>query len=422
MKIAGTSKLLLTCAVGALAAALIWPETVDSWFPGWGSRAQSIRSHLPFVASSTPPKTSPEGAAAHAASGGRGQQAGPSRPTANVRVETALRGPMEVRIEAVGTVQPISSVAIRSRIDAQIDSILVGDGAAVNAGDILVKLDSRQVEAQIKQAQATLARDQTVLEQADRDVKRYAELVSKQTGTQVNLDNAKTAVAAARAAIMGDEAQVENLKVQLSWYTIKAPITGRVSTFNQKAGNIIRSGDSTATGTLTTIVQTTPIYVAFSVPQRLLPDLRTAISSTDSNVVVTPQGTSASAKGKIAVIDNAIDAATGTLTVRAVFENPKEILWSGQLCAVRVGLRTEADTVSIPREAVQVGQSGNYVYVVENGTARVRPIELGRSQEGRDVVTSGLKGGETIVVDGALTLMNGSKVETRSAEAKKGAS
>ena len=120
------------------------------------------------------------------------------------------------------------------------------DGAAVKAGDVLVKLDSRQVEAQIRQAQATLAKDRATLEQAERDVVRFNELVARQTGTQVSLDNAKTAASAARAAIMGDEAQIENLNVQLSWYTIKAPITGRVGTFSQKAGNIIRSGDATA--------------------------------------------------------------------------------------------------------------------------------------------------------------------------------
>jgi multidrug efflux system membrane fusion protein len=426
MKIATSTKLLLTCAVGAFAAALIWPTTVDGWFPGWGNQALAIRSHLPSPVAALLPAQMPASAPVRAAAEGtvpaRGAQGAQNRPAANVRVDTVLRGPMEVRAEAVGSVQPIASVAIRSRIDAQIDSILVADGAAVKAGDILVKLDSRQVEAQIKQAEATLARDQTLLEQAERDVRRYSELISRQSGTQVNLDNSKTVAAGVRAAIMGDEAQIENLKVQLSWYTIKAPITGRVSTFTQKAGNIIRSGDSTATGTLTTIVQTTPIYVAFSVPQRLLPDLRAASLRNDSEVLVTPQGTTASAKGKIAVIDNTIDAATGTLTVRAVFDNPNEVLWSGQLCSVRVSLRTEPDTVSIPRSAVQVGQSGSYVYVIENGVARVQPVQLGRSQEGRDIVTSGLKGGESVVVDGALTLMNGSKVEIRTAEAKKGAS
>ncbi len=349
-----------------------------------------------------------------------GNNAAQNRPPVNVRIAKAERGALPLMTEAVGTVQPIASVALRSRIDAQIDSILVADGAAVKAGDVLVKLDSRQIEAQIKQAEATLAKDRTTLEQAERDVVRFSELVARQTGTQVALDNAKTAAAAARAAIMGDQAQIENLNVQLSWYTIKAPITGRVGTFSQKAGNIIRSGDATATGTLTTIMQTTPIYVSFSVPQRLLSDLRDAATRNDSEIIATPQGSAKSVKGKLAVIDNQIDPATGTITVRGSFENPDEVLWAGQLCSVRIQLRVDPNVVSVPREAVQSGQNGNYVYIVEEGTARVRPIELGRFQDNRQVILKGLNGDETVVVDGALALTNGARVETRGAETKKG--
>ena len=426
MKIAKPTKALVTVALGLVVAALIWPSTVDRWFPGWNPKAQAVRSHLPAsIAGLLPDQPKPSASAqtasggAQNAAGGRGSAGGANRPPASVRVATAQRGPQAVRAEAVGTVQPIASVAIRSRVDAQIESIQVSDGAAVKAGDVLVKLDSRQIEAQIKQAEAALARNQALLEQAERDVRRFAELVSKQTGTQVNLDNARTSVASSKAAILGDEAQIENLKVQLGWYTIRAPIPGRVGTFSQKAGNIIRSGDGTATGTLTTIVQTTPIYVAFSLPQRYLSDLRNAMSAQDSEVLATPQGATSPMKGRIAVIDNAIDSATGTLTVRAVFDNPDEILWSGQLCSVRVVLRTEPDAISVPREAILIGQSGNYVYVVENGVARVRPVTIGRSQDGRDIIQTGLKGGESVVIDGSLNLQNGSRVEVRSVEARK---
>ncbi|MDB5642310.1 MAG: family efflux transporter, subunit [Hyphomicrobiales bacterium] len=402
MKTAKTAKVLLAIGAAVGAGALLWPRTADFRAHIFEARAQSTEA----------PKS--EGAPQGRAGGGQ------NRPAVNVRTSTAERGPMPFVTEAVGTVQPIASVAIRSRIDAQIDNVLVPDGAPVKAGDVLVRLDSRQIEAQIKQAEAQLAKDRTVLEQAERDVGRYSELVAKQTGTQVNLDNARTSAASARAAILGDQAQVENLNVQLSWYTIKAPISGRVSAFSLKAGNIVRSGDSTATGTLTTIVQTTPIYVAFSVPQRLLTDVREAVLRPDAEVVVTPQGSSRSVKGRVAVIDNAIDPATGTVMVRATFENADELLWAGQLCQVRVTLRVDPEVVSLPREAVQTGQNGNYVYVIEDSVAKVRPVELGRSQDGRDIVTSGLKGGEVVVTDGALALTNGAKVDTRSAEAKKG--
>lgn len=386
------------------------PRLLIAGAAGLGAIALMASSFLSPHVSVTPAQAQQNG----------GNNAAQNRPPVNVRIAKAERGALPLVTEAVGTVQPIASVALRSRIDAQIDAILVPDGAAVKAGDVLVKLDSRQIEAQIKQAEATLAKDRTTLEQAERDVARFSELVSRQTGTQVALDNAKTAAAAARAAIMGDQAQLENLNVQLSWYTIKAPITGRVGTFSQKAGNIIRSGDATATGTLTTIVQTTPIYVTFSVPQRLLSDLRDAAGRTDSEIIATPQGSTKSVKGKLAVIDNQIDPATGTITVRGSFDNQDEVLWAGQLCSIRIQLRVDPNVVSVPREAVQSGQNGNYVYIVEEGLARIRPIELGRFQDNRQVILKGLNGDETVVVDGALALTNGARVETRGAEPKKG--
>jgi RND family efflux transporter MFP subunit len=156
------------------------------------------------------------------------------------------------------------------------------------------------------------------------------------------------------------------------------------------------------------------------VPQRLLGDLRDALSREDSEVSVTPQGANKSVKGRLAVIENTIDAATGTIIVRAAFNNPDEILWAGQLCSVRMTMRVDQDVVSVPREAVQAGQSGSFVYVIEDGVARVRPVQLARFQEGREIVTSGLKGGENVVVDGALALTNGARVEIRNAEVKKG--
>ena len=398
MKTAKPAKVLLAVAAILGAGALLWPKTTEF-------RAHLLEAYAQSSDAAKPDAAKPDAAKSETpAAQGRG--GGQGRPAVNVRTAPVQRGPLPFITEAVGTVQPIAAVAIRSRIDAQIESVMVSDGAPVKAGDTLVKLDSRQVEAQIKQA--------------ERDVARYSELLSKQTGTQVNLDNARTSAAAARAAILGDQAQIENLNVQLSWYTIKAPISGRVSTFSQKAGNIVRSGDSTATGTLTTIVQTTPIYVSFSVPQRLLSDLREAMNRPDAEVTVTPQGGTRSVKGRIAVLDNTIDPATGTIMVRAVFDNADEALWSGQLCQIRITLRVDPDVVSLPREAVQTGQNGNYVYVVEDNVAKVRTVELGRTQEGRDIVMSGLKGGETVVTDGALALTNGARVETRSAEAKKG--
>jgi multidrug efflux system membrane fusion protein len=429
-----TRKAAWFAAVALLAAgagAVAWPNAADKIFPGAGEKAAALRSSLGPVAGLLPAYQPPAPAGRAAADAnaagpraggqGGGQRAGggggpgANRPPVLVVLDTAQRSVVPVVHDAVGTVQPMAVVAIKSRVDAQVQEVAVPDGATVKAGQLLAKLDSRQVEAQIKQAEASLARNRTVLEQANRDVARFEELVARNAGTKVNLDNAKTQVAAAQASIMGDEAQIENLKVQLSFYTIRAPISGRIGTVNVKAGNIIRAGDNNATGTLATIVQTTPIYVVFSAPQRLLADFRAATKGADSFVDATPQGSTKPVRGRIAFIDNTIDPATGTVAVRAEFENADDQLWPGQLCNLRIVLRSEPDVVSVPRMATQSGQTGSFVYVVENGVARVRPVKIGRTQDGRDIVTEGLKGGESIVVEGALGLFNGARIETRPA-------
>lgn len=420
------------------AAAVAWPDRAERLLPGAGAHAAAWRTYLGPAAAFLPAYRPAGGPAQVAEAGGQpaaqpsgparqgsGQQgAGPqgpgqrggqgaNRPPALVVLDQARRGEVPVVHDAVGTVQPMAVVAVKSRVDAQVQEIAVPDGAVVQSGQVLARLDSRQVEAQIKQAEASLARNRTVLEQATRDVSRFEELVARNAGTKVNLDNAKTQVAAAQASILGDQAQIENLKVQLSFYTIRAPISGRIGTVNVKAGNIIRAGDNTATGTITTIVQTTPIYVVFSVPQRLLTDFRAALAGKDAYVAAIPQGSKEPVRGRIAFIDNTIDPATGTVAVRAAFENTDDRLWPGQLCNLRVVLRTEENIVSVPRAATQSGQNGNFVYVIENGVARVRPVKVSRTQDGRDILTEGLNGGESIVVEGALALFNGARVEVR---------
>jgi len=435
-----------------MAAAVAWPDSANKVFPGSGERAAQLRAALPDAVTSVLPSFTPAAVQRYAqapaagqsdaspgrgggqgqAQGGQGQAQGAgqppggggrggaaaNRPPALVVLDKAEIGSVAVIHESVGTVQPIATVTLRSRVDAQVQQIAVSDGAVVKQGDVIAILDSRQIEAQIRQAEASLARNQAALEQARRDVARFSELLERSAGTKVNFDNAQTQVLTAQAAIMGDQAQIENLKVQLSYFTIRAPIAGRIGVVNVRAGNIIRAGDNAATGTIATIVQTAPIYAVFSVPQRLLGDYRGAIGKTDSFVEATPQGAKAPIRGRIAFVDNVIDQATGAVAVRAEFDNADEGLWPGQLCNLRVALRSEPNVISIPRVATQSGQTGNFVFVVENGVARVRPIKISRTQEGRDIIAEGLKGGESIVVEGALALVNGARVETRNGARK----
>jgi RND family efflux transporter MFP subunit len=401
---------LIAIAAAGLIAGVYWPSKIEETFHGWVEKTASLRSVLPGAA--PVPGKSEAGAAPNGASAQRSNMVA-SRPPVPVNIDTVQRGAMPVRLDAVGIVQPVASVALRTRIDAQIDKIFVDDGAMVKTGEVLVKLDSRQIEAQIKQTEATLAKDEAALEQAMRDAARTADLLTRGAGTQLNVDNAKTLAASSRAVLAADQALLDNQKVQLTWYTLIAPITGRVGTFSAKVGNIVRSGDNTSTGVIANIVQTSPIYVAFSIPQTALADVRDAIAAGRSEVRATPQGAKRSAVGKIAVLDNTIDAATGTIMIRAIFENADDVLWAGQLCNVRVTLRVDPDVVSIPRTATQSGQQGNFVFLIENGVARSRKVSVGRFQDGRDVILEGLSGGETVVSDGALLLIDGSRVEIR---------
>ena len=346
------------------------------------------------------------------------QEAPVRRPPITVTVAQASVSSLPYEIETIGSVQAIASIQMRSRVDAQVESIAVPDGATVKQGDVIVKLDSRQVAAQLKQAQAQLARDQAQLEQNLRDVARYTELVEKKATPQLNLDNSKTATLATKAQIAGDEAAIENLKVQLSYYTLTAPVSGKVGTFSLRTGNMVRANDNTPTGVLVTINQIAPIYVALSVPQSYLPDLRAAMKGAGATAAAKPQGATNWIEGKVAVLDNTIDPATGMLVARAEFPNKDEALWPGQLCDVKVNLRVDTGLTTVPRESVQVGQKGNYVFVANGDKVALRPIKAGREQGGRTVVLEGLKPGETIVVEGANLLRDGADIAVRAPQAK----
>jgi membrane fusion protein, multidrug efflux system len=404
---------LLVLIAAALAAYGAYaPASVDKYAPAASAYAWKLHALLPAsltggqgaLTQASPPPVSPPAS---------------STPSIPVIVGQAVRKDLPWRIDSIGTVQPIATVALRSHFDATVDQVLVADGAEVKAGDILIKLDSRQAEAQLKGAQAQLAKDQAQLEQNKRDVTRYTDLVARAATPVLNLDNAKTAVATTEAAILGDQAGIDNLKVQLGWYTIAAPISGRVGVVGIKAGNIIRTGDNSAAGVLATINQISPIYVSFSVTQTLLPSIRAAMAA-GAKVIATPQGSARKAEGRLALIENTIDPGTGTILTRAIFDNADELLWPGQLCNLGMMLRVDPNVVVVPRAAVQIGQSGNYVFTVVDGLAHVQPVTPGRSQDGEVVIAKGLNGGETVVVDGALLLTEGVKVETR--EPQKGAS
>ncbi len=334
-----------------------------------------------------------------------------------VRVAEAAVKPTPVEFDTIGTAQTIASVSVKSRLDAVIDKVLVQDGQFVKAGDVMFQLDSRAAEAQLHQAEATLARDQATFANAQRDVERYKPLVSKDFVSHQQFDTSTTTAKALEATVQADQAQVENAKVLLSYYTITAPIDGRVGMVAIKRGNSLKSNDLP----LASINQIQPIYVSFALPQNQLPELRAAMKQDSVTVRVLPQGDKgAPVEGKVAFFDNSIDATSGTISVRATFSNDEQRLWPGQFVNVMVLVRTDADALVVPPAAIQVGQQGNYVFVIkDDNTAETRLVTVDRTVGGQAVISKGLSPGEKVAIDGQLRLNDGVRVQIVTGDAQK---
>jgi membrane fusion protein, multidrug efflux system len=346
-----------------------------------------------------------EGAAAQAL---RGQQGGGQRAIP-VEVAKAVKKPVPVRIEALGNVTPIASVAIKSRIETMITEVHFNDGAFIKQGDLLFILDSRQIAAQIKQSEAIIAGARAQLEQAQRDVERHTELMAKNATTQVALQNARTQVNIWRATVESNTAHLDNLKVQLDYCTIRAPISGRISAANVKVGSFVRPSDLAP---LATINQIAPIYVSFGISQRVLPEVRDALVEGSGQVEASVPSESRRAKGRVTMIENAVDAATGMVMVRATMDNVDEMLWPGTLVNTQLTLRVE-QAVTVPTVAVQTGQTGTFVFVVKDNVASVQPVQVIRTLANEAVIGKGLNGDETVVTEGQLLLTNGARVAPR---------
>jgi RND family efflux transporter MFP subunit len=346
--------------------------------------------------------------------GGGASAQGPQRSRViSVELTKAERKPVPVDVDSIGTVTPISSVALKSRLETTIVKVHFDDGAKVGEGDVLFTLDARQIDAQIEQAEGVLAKDQASLEGAQRDFRRYTDLVGKGATTQVNLDNAKTQADVLTATIKADQAALDNLKVQKSYTVIRAPFSGRISAANVKVGNFVRPAD---TAPLAVINQMAPVYVTFAIPQRVLVDLRDAMAAGESRVIATIPGHARSEEGKVAMVENTVDSTTGMVTVRGIMDNANETLWPGILVNTKLVIRTE-EAVTVPTAAVQRSQNGNYVFIMKDGKAHVQPVTVSRTFQGISVVASGLSGGEDVVVDGQLLLSEGIAVAPRAPKA-----
>jgi multidrug efflux system membrane fusion protein len=353
-----------------------------------------------------------EGAAAStAAAGGRGgrEAGGPAVPVA---VGTVLRKAMPIEISVIGAAEAFSSVAIRAQTTGQLTSVNFTEGDDVMAGQVLFTLDRRPLEAALQQAQANLDRDIAQAANAAQQAKRYDELAQRGIATREQVDTSRTTVTALNATVDADKAAVENAKVQLQYATITAPISGRTGALMVHEGNLVRGNDQTP---LVVINQVAPISVSFAIPEARLPELKKYMTGGALRVTANPPNDDdAPAVGRITFVDNAVDQTTGTIKVKGTFPNADRRLWPGQYVNVVVTLTMDPEAVVVPSVAVQAGQQGPYVFVV-NSEQKVdlRPVTVKRTSATETVIESGLKPGEIVVTDGHLRLVPGSRVTVK---------
>lgn len=336
--------------------------------------------------------------------------AGP--PPVSVTLARAEKRSVPIIVEAMGTVQPIAALQIKSRIDSQVVAVHVAEGASVKEGDLLFSLDDRVLKAQLAQIEAQILRTLAQLEQATRDRDRAIDLSRRNVGTEVSRDNAITNVKAVEAQLAADEANRNNIQTQLSYTQIKAPLSGRIGSIAAKVGTSVRNADTAA---MTTINQINPIHIAFAVPQATFYEMRSMLGDDASKVAVEATVGGRTSTGVIAFIENQVDLATGTVTAKARMENGSEQLWPGSFVPVKVTLGTQTDAVVIPAMALQTGQNGSYVFTAKDGRAAVVNVRVARTMGDIAILAEGLQGGEEVITSGQLRLANGAAVTARPA-------
>lgn len=356
------------------------------------------------------------GAAASAASGnGRGGRGGAGAPGVPVAVGTVVKKAMPIEISVIGAAEAFSTVAIRAQTTGQLTAVNFTEGDDVTAGQVLFTLDRRPLEAALQQAQANLERDMAQAANAAQQVKRYDELATRGIATREQVDTSRATLAALNATVEADKAAVENAKVQLQYATITAPISGRTGALMVHEGNLVRANDQTP---LVVINQVAPISVTFAIPEARLPELKKYMAAGALRVTANPPNDDATpAVGRITFVDNAVDQTTGTIKVKGTFPNTDRRLWPGQYVNVIVTLTMDPEAIVVPSVAVQAGQQGQYVFVV-NSEQKVdfRPVTVKRSNATETVIESGLKPGEIVVTDGHLRLVPGSRITVKGEE------
>jgi multidrug efflux system membrane fusion protein len=327
-----------------------------------------------------------------------------------VAVTAAVQQSVPVKLQAIGNVEAFSTVALKARVDGQIIAVNFTEGQEVSKGEVLFRIDPRPYQAALRQAEANALRDAAARNQARSQERRYQELleknfVSKEAYAQI-ATNAQVAEANAKAS----QAALENAQLNLAYCTIASPIDGYTGKVLLQVGNLVKAND---VNPLVVINQVRPVYVSFAVPEQQLPTVRKYMASGPLAVEATAGADAVLAQGSLIFVDNAVDPSTGTIRMRAQFDNRDASLWPGQFVSISVRLFDQTDAILIPSRAVQTGSEGSYVYVVKTDmTVELRKVTVERG-EGERAVVKGLAGGERVVTRGALRLAPGARIEIR---------
>ncbi|MFC3125965.1 efflux RND transporter periplasmic adaptor subunit [Pseudoroseomonas globiformis] len=335
-----------------------------------------------------------------------------------VTIAAAERRDLRLTLDALGTVQALNNITVRSQVSGTLNEVLFREGQEVKAGDILVRIDDRTYAAALAQAQGRKAYDQAQLENARADLRRYQGLLAASGVTRQQVDTQRAQVAMLEAQVAQDQAAIDTAQTQLDYTTIRAPIDGRVGLRQVDAGNLVSAGDTTG---IVTITQMRPIAVSFTVPQGELSRLMRAMAAGPVPVETVPASggspnqpiaqNEAPQRGTVLTVDNQVDQTTGTVRVKAIFPNAETRLWPGAFVSLRIGIETLPDATVVPLVAVQQGPSGAFAFVAKSdNTVEQRPITLGAVTQNEAAIREGLQPGEQVVTSGALRLNPGSAI------------
>ena len=405
--VAGSAGVLLACGGNQATESTAAPTGAAA---GAGSAAAAGGGAATGYASS------PGGGNSAAALSASGAQAAASAPLISVTVVLARQRDVPVQLQATGAVVPVSSVDLRPQVTSVITRVHVRDGQFVRAGELMFSLDARSDEANVAKLRAQMAKSEAALSDAQRQPARSRELAAQNFISQGAVDTNQTLVESSTAVLAADRAALDAARLTLAFSRVTAPGAGRVGAINVFSGSSVIANQTT----LVTITQLDPIDVAFSVPQRHLADVLAALKETAPVIVSLPEG-AGSVTGKLQFVDNAIDGASGTVKVKARFENKQQKLWPGAFVGAALTVKTLKDAVVIPQAAIAQTARGTIVFAVREGKAVPRPVEVVAAL-GEEAAVSGLRPGERIVLDGRQNLRPGANVVERARDGGRGAS